>query len=302
MRCPQCHFDNQVGDVFCSECGTRLEAAAPMRTCRRCAAVTSLDARFCHMCAAPLEGEPAVSAIPAAPAPAPASASHEPVAASGATSPPSPAPPRAPARSPSTLALALLGLAGCVGGFAVTSQLVGTPPPSPSASVSSPVSSASSPSPSPTLRAAPPLDERKIVRLSGIKVRASSHERPFEPSRVLDGKVDTFWRSGEVSGEDWLLLDFKRRVLVSRVGIVCGRVDAGDDGFRDNSRIRTVRLVLDGGVEIQGTLSDATKMQFIPLKAPSATTRLRIVITSERKGRRFQQGIIPEVEVWGREG
>ena len=245
------------------------------------------------MCAAPLEGEPAP---PGTPAPA----SQEPVVASGATSLPSP--PRLPARSPSALALTLLGLAGCLGGFAVTSQLVGTPSPSPSASVSSPVASAPSPSPSPTPRAAPPLDERKIVRLSGIKVRASSYERPFEPSRVLDGKVDTFWRSGEVSGEDWLLLDFKRRVLVSRVGIVCGRVDAGDDGFHDNSRIRTVRLVLDGGAEIQGTLSDATKMQFIRLKAPTATTRLRLVITSERKGRRFQQGIIPEIEVWGREG
>lgn len=305
MRCPECQFDNQAEDVFCSECGTRLSASQVLRTCRRCAAVVNAGARFCQMCATPLDGSPegagaATPVKPQAEAGPPAAVPPPPVAVSYV-----PPPARRPGESRSRLILPLTALMACLAGFAATSYLKEeiTASPSPSASpVAASPRRSTAPTATHTPLAAPPLDERKVVRLSGIKTRASSYQPPFGPSQVVDGRFQTWWLSGETPGGDWLILDFKRRVVVSRVGILCGRTDAGDGTFHDHVRLRSVRLELDGGVEVQGNLVDSPKMQFIRLKSSTATRKVRIVVTSVRSGGRFHQVIIPEIEVWGHEG
>ena len=43
--CPQCSFNNPVGQRFCSKCGAKL-----VRACPRCKAENPLDAQFCGSC------------------------------------------------------------------------------------------------------------------------------------------------------------------------------------------------------------------------------------------------------------
>jgi len=57
MRCPECGFDNPDDTKFCTNCGTKLEAAAssptptaPTSFCPQCGAQIRPEARFCDQC------------------------------------------------------------------------------------------------------------------------------------------------------------------------------------------------------------------------------------------------------------
>ena len=61
MRCPECGFDNPDDTKFCTNCGSKLEAAAPPPTptaptnlCPQCGSEIRPEARFCDQCGARL--------------------------------------------------------------------------------------------------------------------------------------------------------------------------------------------------------------------------------------------------------
>jgi len=92
--CPSCGHNNTPGEVFCSECGTRLAAPTPepaaaveaaatpapvavpaAGTCPVCGAGVAATDDFCDACGADLHAQ---GAAPAAPAPAPATPAPQP--------------------------------------------------------------------------------------------------------------------------------------------------------------------------------------------------------------------------------
>ncbi len=135
--CPKCGHNNTPGEVFCSECGTRLAAPAPestaaveavtappvaspaMGVCPVCGASVGPNDEFCDACGADLRAKTAEAVAPApgpaapapqaeaveqAPAPAPSAPTPEPVAAAPlaapAQAPAAPAPQPAPQEAP----------------------------------------------------------------------------------------------------------------------------------------------------------------------------------------------------------
>lgn len=72
MRCPSCGFENPQGSIFCQQCGSRFQSAAPPTVvCSRCHAVQPANLRFCTTCGNTLAAAPQ-PAPQAAPAPQPA--------------------------------------------------------------------------------------------------------------------------------------------------------------------------------------------------------------------------------------
>lgn len=56
LVCPGCQADYRKGDLFCRQCGTRLQDAPPRAVCTTCGTAVLLPARFCNACGAMLEG------------------------------------------------------------------------------------------------------------------------------------------------------------------------------------------------------------------------------------------------------
>jgi hypothetical protein len=317
MKCPTCRTENLAEDIFCSECGQRLPGDEDAVTCASCGASNLPQARFCHMCAAPVENAPVADVEQAAGAevasapvlPTPVVAPLTPAAASVAAPSPEffPAGGRPSAAGGRLLTLVVMGfliVAAGLGGYVATSFLktnaASSPTPGPTFRVTA-TAPAASPSSRPSPVTVPPLDNRRVAPLSGDRVSASSYRFGHGPVQARDDNPRTYWQSGEEGGTDWIAFDFKRPVWVDRVGLLPGRVDLGDAGFRANNRVRAVRIEADDRYQVQGKLSDTPKMQFIRTRPSGTTRKLRIVLIEIASGQRWHNNIIPEIEVWGHE-
>lgn len=54
LVCPGCQADYRKGDLFCRQCGARLQQADPRVVCTACGTAVLLPARFCNACGTPL--------------------------------------------------------------------------------------------------------------------------------------------------------------------------------------------------------------------------------------------------------
>src|SRR6188474_837539 len=50
LQCPSCQADYRKGDVFCRQCGTRVQEAPAKAVCPSCGTAVPLPARFCNAC------------------------------------------------------------------------------------------------------------------------------------------------------------------------------------------------------------------------------------------------------------
>jgi uncharacterized RDD family membrane protein YckC len=57
LVCPGCQADYRKGDLFCRQCGERLQDAPPRAVCTTCGTAVLLPARFCNACGALLGKE-----------------------------------------------------------------------------------------------------------------------------------------------------------------------------------------------------------------------------------------------------
>ncbi len=66
LVCKGCQADYRKGDLFCRQCGERLQEAPPRSICTTCGTAVLLPARFCNACGAGLDkGEPGSGQGPA---------------------------------------------------------------------------------------------------------------------------------------------------------------------------------------------------------------------------------------------
>lgn len=326
MNCPGCHSENYPQDAYCSECGTGL--APPTVTCK-CGASNSPVARFCQMCAAPLGASADARPVASTPIAGGHDSAKWPVKLESdqrpmrtidreLSVPTQLSRPSAPRSLKLGLVIAILaaGVASYLAFYFLqvyatrTDGVIELPSASPASSPlaaplvgenalprGGPATPPSAPpaSPLPTPRAVPPR------RLKPVRVSASSMEAPHRPDLVADHDLRTYWHAGDESGTEWLAFDLGSPVRMTRLGIVTGLVDRGEDMFRANNRVKTVHIYLDGGIEVVGRLADVTSMQFIEIPHKSPTRHVRMVISSVYPGVRWHHDIIPEIEVWGYE-
>ena len=75
MRCPQCHFENEVGSKFCGNCGATLSISQPIEAgqlyCTSCGTRNPPDSLFCENCGSKLVLQESQHVITSAPQYAP---------------------------------------------------------------------------------------------------------------------------------------------------------------------------------------------------------------------------------------
>ncbi len=129
--------------------------------------------------------------------------------------------------------------------------------------------------------AAPPSTDRDGNRVT------------FGAANMLDGDPRTCWRMpGDGTGEV-LTFRFDEPVVLTEVGLVNGyaKIDAPDDWYTANRRVRRVEWILDDGsgdgTVVPQDLTDTRELQMVEIGAVEVTTvELRIVeVTRPGRGR-----------------
>jgi hypothetical protein len=137
------------------------------------------------------------------------------------------------------------------------------------------------------------------VRLRDFNVTASSWEHAHPPIHAADGDPYTFWHAWQTeryATGDWLTLTFPEERVISRLGIVPGRVGPR---ARTEGRVRSV-LVKAPGTEPQKLIfDDLPQLQLRKLDRPVRTRTLIVRIVSVLPGSQSRHILIPEIQVWG---
>ena len=194
-----------------------------------------------------------------------------------------------------------------------------TSPPSSEASTTTGPTTSTAPSTAPPTTAlpttAPPTTAPLVERDLGLGATASaSSEAPagndacgarttFGPANLLDGRVETAWRTGGSGVGATIEVTLDDTHLITSVGLIPGyaKVDRcdGADRFVENRRIEVVRWTVGDQVIEQRLDPDDPAMQTVRLDEPAAASSVRVVIeaTTASGGRDF--AAISELEILG---
>ena len=118
---------------------------------------------------------------------------------------------------------------------------------------------------------------RAGVRISNVKITASSEKEPNTIGNIADGNQDTFWESSEE--QSWLLIDLGKEKAVSEVCILWS-ADAGAKDYsimisQDGNKYRTAAYVTDArvcenfGNKDEVSLDDSVNGQYIKINMKS---------------------------------
>lgn len=137
------------------------------------------------------------------------------------------------------------------------------------------------------------------LRFRDFRISASSYELANPPTLAADGDPYTAWHAWETerySEGDWLTLTFPTLRLVTRIGLIPGRVGprAGVDGS-----VRSILVKAPGYSPQKLIFADRAQMQFRNLRQPMLTRELTLRIVTVLPGSKSRHIIIPEVQVWG---
>lgn len=150
------------------------------------------------------------------------------------------------------------------------------------------------PEPGQPLKSSPP-----VRRLRDFRITASSWELVHPPAHAVDGDPYTFWHAWQTekfAEGEWLTLTFPSERVVSRIGLLPGRIDAraGEDG-----RVRSLLVKAPGAPSQKLIFADRPGMQYRDLPRPVRTRQLILRVANVLPGRRSRHVVIPEVQVWG---
>jgi hypothetical protein len=138
------------------------------------------------------------------------------------------------------------------------------------------------------------------TRFRDFRIAASSWEIAHPAVHAADGDPYTFWHAWETerfaAEGEWLTLTFPSERIITRVGLLPGRMGAG---ARAEGRVRSV-LVKAGDEPPQKLLfQDRPELQYRELKPPVRTRKLILRAVTVLPGRETRHLLIPEVQVWG---
>jgi len=292
--CPRCSAPVGEQAQYCEGCGSKVDRTA-RRACQTCREVLSPTARFCPHCGTQAPG------------------AREPRGALGAAR---------WARIQSRLAAidwahvnrtllpatALL-LAGLIG-FVFGQQ--SAPAPAARNPLVTSTRSWRGVAPSPGTRPAAidqvpgdappdltPKPALPLTRFRDFHITASSWELAHPPELAADGDPYSFWHAWKTerfSNGEWLSLTFPTERIVTRIGLLPGRMGAG---ARAEGRIRSLLVKAPGGSPQKLLFADRPELQYRFLKQPVRTRKLVLRVATVLPGRETRHILIPEVQVWG---
>lgn len=112
----------------------------------------------------------------------------------------------------------------------------------------------------------------------------------YDAANVVDGKLDTAWRVPGTGIGESITLTYNAPILVREIDIVPGYAEidlaTGIDRFKENRRVRRVRIELGDETSLEAELADDAVLQRIQLPRPATTTFVRVVVlvTTEHGG------------------
>jgi serine/threonine protein kinase len=157
-----------------------------------------------------------------------------------------------------------------------------------------------------TASTAPPELIRDDVQATASNTAPASHDAAgnvvtYQPSNVIDGDVQTAWRTpGDGRGESVTLL-FDNPVDVVRIGLIPGYAktdpQTGANRFLQDRIIEEVRYVIPGIPPITRTFRPVPVPQFADVDATTSRIKVVVVATSEPGG--LDYTAISEIYVYG---
>jgi hypothetical protein len=136
-------------------------------------------------------------------------------------------------------------------------------------------------------------------RFRDFHITASSWELANPPVLAADGDPYTAWHAWKTERfpeGDWLTLTFPTARVVTRIGLIPGRVGRR---AREDGRVRSILVKARGAPPQKLIFADRPEMQYRDLQHPVLTRTLILRIVTVRPGRRSRHIIIPEVQAWG---
>ena len=132
-------------------------------------------------------------------------------------------------------------------------------------------------------------------------VDAAGNEVTYDSDNVVDGRLDTAWRTPGHGRRQTVTLIFARDVRIRSIGLVPGyaKVDPADgtDRFFQNRRIRRVRYFFEDGTSVDARFAQRPELQFIDVDTVSEYVVVEILRTTAPGDRNF--AAISEIEVFG---
>ncbi len=139
----------------------------------------------------------------------------------------------------------------------------------------------------------------KDISVFASSVLSAEDENNYEPANVVDKKDDTCWKEG-VAGYglgEWIEIDFKKKKIVKRLGIINGdNKDA--EHFFGNNRIKRSIIEFSDGSHRLINLEDTRQMQYINI-IPKSTSSVRLYIDRVYKGDKWNDTAISEIKIYG---
>jgi hypothetical protein len=138
-----------------------------------------------------------------------------------------------------------------------------------------------------------------VSRFRDFHITASSWELANPPGFAVDGDPYTAWHAWKTERfpeGDWLTLTFPTPRVISRLGLIPGRVGSR---AREDGRVRSILVKAPGVPPQKLVFQDQPQMQYRDLKQPVLTRTLILRIITVLPGTRSSHIIIPELQVWG---
>ena len=141
-------------------------------------------------------------------------------------------------------------------------------------------------------------------------IQASSvlYEPGFDhnPWVMIDGVIETAWADGKQKSSgagEWLLFSFDAGKTVEEIGIVNGLgLITGKWGnlYAANAAVRTAELLYSNGMKETISLKKTHEVQHITLKNAGSIYWMKLTITGEYPGTKYQDTCISEIKFYGR--
>ncbi len=146
-------------------------------------------------------------------------------------------------------------------------------------------------------------DSDCVVRhvTASSQLKSSKAASPtYDPGNVRDGESSTAWCEGAkgTGRGEWLEFDFHTPVTVQALTLVTG-YDKSPEVWRNNARLKRVRLHFSNGTHQDADLDDATSPQAIRLQTKSAIESVKLEVLAVYPGRRYPDACVSEVDFSG---
>ncbi|MBI3648012.1 MAG: protein kinase [Actinobacteria bacterium] len=154
--------------------------------------------------------------------------------------------------------------------------------------------------------AAPPRLIREGVQVTASNTAPSSHDASgnivtYVPANVVDGDVQTAWRTAGDGRGEWVTLIFENPIEVVRIGLIPGYAktdpQTGANRFLQDRIITSVRYQISGFPPVTQTFRPVPVPQFVELRATTSLITVKILGTSKPGG--LDYTAISEIYVYG---